>query len=79
MHAACNHAQYLTDRLASRGVFVGRRVRAAVGVTSLSNRNGIDHLNYPSKVANKDRPRNVPWRSQRGQSLHGTLRGPWPP
>ena len=56
-----------------------RRVRATVGVTSLSNLNGIDHLNYPSPVTNKDRPRNVPWRCQHGPSLHGTLRGPLSP
>ena len=58
---------------------VGRRVRAAVGEKSLCNRNGIDHLNYPSPVTNKDRPRNVPWHCQRGPSLHGTLRGPSSP
>ena len=67
-----------TRASASRGVVLGRRVRAAVGVTHLNNRIGIDALNYPSTVANKDRTRNVPLHCQRVPSLPGTLRGPWP-
>jgi hypothetical protein len=35
------------------------------GVTRRSNRICIDHSNNPSTIANKDRPRNVPWRFQR--------------